>query len=37
MEQKVESFIRKNNLICAGERVGVGVSGGVDSMSLLFY
>jgi len=36
MERKVESYIKQNNLICAGERVGVGVSGGVDSMSLLF-
>ena len=36
MEGKVASFIKKNNLICAGERVGVAVSGGVDSMTLLF-
>jgi len=35
MEQKVESFIKENNLICTGETVGVAVSGGVDSMSLL--
>lgn len=36
MERKVESFIKQNNLIGAGEKVGVAVSGGVDSMSLLF-
>jgi tRNA(Ile)-lysidine synthase len=36
MERKVASFIKQNHLICAGERVGVAVSGGVDSMSLLF-
>lgn len=35
MEQKVASFIGENNLICAGEKVGVATSGGVDSMALL--
>lgn len=35
MEDKVYNFIRNNCLIKAGERVGVAVSGGSDSMALL--
>lgn len=36
MEEKVARFIQQNNLLGAKETVGVAVSGGVDSMSLLF-
>jgi len=34
---KILSFIKKNKLIKAGQVIGVGVSGGADSMSLLHY
>ena len=36
MENKVYEFIKKNNLIDKGEAVGVALSGGCDSMALLF-
>ncbi len=36
MEQKVELFIRENGLLRPDRPVGVGVSGGIDSMALLF-
>lgn len=36
MEQKVECFIKQNGLLSPGEETGVGVSGGIDSMTLLF-
>ena len=36
MEQKVESFIQQNGLLSRDEVTGVGVSGGIDSMALLF-
>ncbi len=36
MEEKVARFIQQNHLIEAKDIVGVAVSGGVDSMSLLF-
>lgn len=35
--EKIFDFIKKNNLIKPGEVIGVGVSGGVDSMSLLHF
>lgn len=35
--EKILDFIKKNKLIKAGEVVGVGVSGGIDSMSLLHF
>lgn len=36
MEQQVLSFIKKHQLIEAGDEVIAGISGGVDSMCLLF-
>ena len=36
MEQKVGLFIRENGLLSPDQAVGVGVSGGIDSMALLF-
>jgi tRNA(Ile)-lysidine synthase len=36
MEQKVECFIRQNGLLSPEKVTGVGVSGGIDSMALLF-
>lgn len=36
MEQKVECFIKQNGLLSREEITGVGVSGGIDSMALLF-
>lgn len=36
MEQKVGFFIRKNRLLRPQQELGVGVSGGMDSMALLF-
>jgi len=35
MRAKVREFIAANSLFCPGDRVGVAVSGGVDSVSLL--
>lgn len=35
--QNVLEFIKKNKLIQAGERIGVGVSGGSDSMALVHF
>lgn len=35
--EKILRFIKKHRLIKAGEVVGVGVSGGIDSMSLLHF
>lgn len=35
--EKILDFIKKNKLIRAGEVVGVGVSGGIDSMCLLHF
>lgn len=35
--EKILDFIKKHKLIKAGEVIGVGVSGGVDSMSLLNF
>ncbi len=35
--EKILDFIKKHNLIKPGEVVGVGVSGGIDSMSLLHF
>jgi tRNA(Ile)-lysidine synthase len=35
--EKILDFIKKNNLIKAGEVIGVGVSGGIDSMCLLHF
>lgn len=35
--EKVSEFISKNKMFKAGDVVGVGVSGGIDSMSLLHY
>jgi tRNA(Ile)-lysidine synthase len=35
LEQKVSEYIRKNNLISAGDKVVVGVSGGADSVCLM--
>ena len=35
--EKILAFIKKHKLIKAGEVIGVGVSGGVDSMSLLSF
>jgi len=35
--EKILDFIKKNKLIKAGEVIGVGVSGGIDSMSLLHF
>ncbi len=37
MEKKVIEFIKLNKLIQPGETIGVAVSGGVDSMSLLHF
>lgn len=36
VEDKVQCFIQKNNLMEKGETIGVAVSGGKDSMALLF-
>ncbi len=33
--EKVISFVKENNMLCEGEHVVVGVSGGADSMCLL--
>ncbi|MCL2756388.1 MAG: tRNA lysidine(34) synthetase TilS [Firmicutes bacterium] len=35
--ENVVDFIVENNLIGKGDKVGVGVSGGVDSMALLYF
>ena len=35
--EKILDFIKKHKLINAGEVIGVGVSGGIDSMSLLHF
>ena len=35
--EKILDFIKQNNLIKPGEVVGVGVSGGIDSMCLLHF
>lgn len=35
--EKILDFVKKNNLIKAGEVIGVGVSGGIDSMCLLHF
>ena len=35
--EKILDFIKKNKLIKAGEVIGVGVSGGIDSMCLLHF
>jgi len=35
--EKILDFIKKHKLIKAGEVIGVGVSGGIDSMSLLSF
>lgn len=35
--QSCENFIKKNNLLKSGEIIGVGCSGGSDSMALLHY
>ncbi|MBP3619548.1 MAG: tRNA lysidine(34) synthetase TilS [Clostridia bacterium] len=35
--EKILGFIKKHKLIKAGEVIGVGLSGGVDSMSLLHF
>lgn len=35
--EKILEFVKKNKLIKAGEVVGVGVSGGIDSMCLLHF
>ena len=35
--EKILDFIKKNKMIRAGEVIGVGVSGGIDSMSLLHF
>lgn len=37
MEKKVHDFIKKHELLHPGARVMVGVSGGPDSMALLYY
>ncbi len=37
MEKEVLEFIKQNKLILPGETIGVAVSGGVDSMSLLHF
>lgn len=36
IERKVKKTIRKNRLISPGDRIGVAVSGGKDSMSVLY-
>lgn len=35
MEKEVLEYIKENNLICAGDVIGVACSGGADSMALL--
>ena len=35
--QSCEEFIRQNNLLKSGEIIGVGCSGGSDSMALLHF
>lgn len=35
--EKVLNFVKKHNLIKAGQVIGVGVSGGIDSMCLLHF
>lgn len=35
--EKILEFVKKNKLIKAGEVIGVGVSGGIDSMCLLHF
>lgn len=35
--EKIIEFAKKNKLIKAGEVIGVGVSGGIDSMCLLHF
>jgi len=36
MERKILKFIKDNNMFCRGDKVLVGVSGGADSICLLF-
>ncbi len=36
-EKRVFKSIRKNKMIKRGERIGVAVSGGKDSLSLLYF
>jgi len=36
-EEKVKDTIRRFNLINEGDRIGVGISGGKDSISLLYF
>ena len=35
--EKVIDYINKNKMFKAGQTIGVGVSGGIDSMSLLHF
>lgn len=35
MIQRIKQYIKENNLICRGEKLVLGVSGGADSMALL--
>ena len=36
MEEKVWQFIQKHHMLEAGDRIVAGISGGGDSMALLF-
>lgn len=35
--EKIRDFIKENNLIKQGDVIGIGVSGGSDSMALMYY